>query len=101
MFPVLFRTNLTLSLTRRYISTTIKLMVDPSMYVSYNIFTPKKVSNLMEEFADNLINMRGKCMDIGCGPGNITKHVLLPVFDQNAVVIGKYIYIYIYIINDL
>lgn len=91
MFPLL-RTNLTLSLTRRYISTTAKKMVDASTYyISCNGITQKKVSNLLEEFVDNLINMRGKCMDVGCGPGDVTKNVLLPALHQNAVVIGKYI----------
>lgn len=91
MFPALFRTNLIL--TQRYISTTVKRMADPSTYVSCNKMTHKAVSNLIEEFGDNLINMRGKCMDIGCGPGDVTKHILLPALDQNALMIGKYIII--------
>jgi len=32
--------------------------------------------------------MRGQCMDIGCGPGDLTKDILLPVLDSNSVLVG-------------
>lgn len=92
MFSILLRTNLISSLSRRYISrSTVKRMLDPLIYNLCNTLQQQKASNLIKEFADELINMRGKCIDIGCGSGNITKHILLPAVDTNAVITGRYI----------
>ncbi|XP_014487893.1 PREDICTED: juvenile hormone acid O-methyltransferase-like, partial [Dinoponera quadriceps] len=43
---------------------------------------------LIEEFEEELKTMSGTCMDIGCGPGDITKNIVLPALDKSAVMIG-------------
>ncbi|XP_070150520.1 juvenile hormone acid O-methyltransferase-like [Polyergus mexicanus] len=60
----------------------------PKEYVSFDKLQKCKVLNLMDEFEEELIQMSGKCMDIGCGPGDITKYILLPALNPNAVIIG-------------
>ncbi|XP_067212840.1 juvenile hormone acid O-methyltransferase-like [Linepithema humile] len=63
-------------------------MVNPNDYASFDDFQRYNVSRLIDEFADDLIKMSGKCMDIGCGPGDITNDILLSSLDPNAVIIG-------------
>jgi len=58
-------------------------------YASFDDLQKCKVLNLIDEFQENLAQMSGKCMDIGCGPGDITKDILLPALNSNAVIIGK------------
>ncbi|XP_029679526.1 juvenile hormone acid O-methyltransferase-like isoform X2 [Formica exsecta] len=60
----------------------------PKEYASFNKLQKCNVLNLIDEFEEELIQMSGKCMDIGCGPGDITKNVLLPALNPNAVIIG-------------
>lgn len=64
-------------------------MVNPTDYVSSDDLQKYNVSHLIDEFADDLIEMSGKCMDIGCGPGDVTSNILLPSLDPNAIIIGK------------
>lgn len=64
-------------------------MVNPVVYAESNSSQKCNVSALMDEFADELETMSGKCMDIGCGPGDITKNIVLPTLHPNAVIIGK------------
>jgi len=66
-------------------------MENPANYASSDDTQRRSVSYLIEEFADDLIKISGKCMDIGCGPGSITKNILLPSLDPNATIIGKQI----------
>lgn len=64
-------------------------MADPEMYALTDDLQKSKVTYLTDEYADDLMNMSGKCMDIGCGPGDITKEILLPLLNPKAKVIGK------------
>jgi len=61
----------------------------PLMYASNNQLQREKVKAIINEFDENLKNVSGKCMDIGCGPGDITKEIILPALDPNATIIGK------------
>lgn len=56
---------------------------------------------MIEEFAEVLANICGKCMDIGCGPGDKTKEFLLPSISLNAQIIGKRIINYRNIITKI
>ncbi|XP_050458199.1 juvenile hormone acid O-methyltransferase-like isoform X1 [Cataglyphis hispanica] len=60
----------------------------PKDYVLFNQLQKCEVSNLTDEFEEELIQMSGKCMDVGCGPGDITKDILLRALNPNAVIIG-------------
>jgi len=64
-------------------------MTSPRDYSASNIVQKYRISTIIEEFSDDLANIHGKCMDIGCGPGDITKDFLLPTLGPNARIIGK------------
>jgi len=54
-----------------------------------NTMQRRDVQDTIDEFATNLKTMHGKCLDIGSGPGDITKEMLLPILPHDAEVIGK------------
>ncbi|XP_050463223.1 juvenile hormone acid O-methyltransferase-like [Cataglyphis hispanica] len=62
--------------------------MNPKEYASSNMLQRSNVSNLIDEFEEELIQISGKCMDVGCGPGDITKDILLPALNPNAVILG-------------
>ncbi|XP_011136436.2 juvenile hormone acid O-methyltransferase-like [Harpegnathos saltator] len=62
-------------------------MVNPSKYSQVNI-QRVHVQRLIDEFEEEIKHMSGKCMDIGCGPGDLTRDILLPALDSKAVVTG-------------
>jgi len=64
-------------------------MANPRDYSACNKLQKYKMSSIIEEFSEDLANMHGKCMDIGCGPGDVTKNFLLPTLGPNAQIIGK------------
>ncbi|XP_011064518.1 PREDICTED: uncharacterized protein LOC105152121 [Acromyrmex echinatior] len=63
-------------------------MENPRIYSECDKVQKNRISSIIEEFSEDLMNICGKCMDIGCGPGNITKDFLLPSLDSNAQIIG-------------
>ncbi|EFN83053.1 Uncharacterized protein yxbB [Harpegnathos saltator] len=48
----------------------------------------ESAKNILEEFSSELALVRGKCMDIGSGPGDVTKELLLPRLHSDVVVVG-------------
>ncbi|KAG7197711.1 hypothetical protein KM043_014471 [Ampulex compressa] len=46
------------------------------------------VSDMVEEFSNEISEMQGRCIDIGCGPGHVTKLVLLPKLPPQAKLVG-------------
>lgn len=63
----------------------------PKEYASCNMLQRSNVLNLIDEFEEELIQISGKCMDVGCGPGDIMKDILLPALNPNAIILGKII----------
>ncbi|XP_050461657.1 juvenile hormone acid O-methyltransferase-like [Cataglyphis hispanica] len=63
-------------------------MIKPAQYVLLDTLCRNNVSLLLDEFDKDLKNISGKCMDIGCGPGDITKDILLPFLGPNVTMIG-------------
>ncbi|XP_011068144.1 PREDICTED: uncharacterized protein LOC105154363, partial [Acromyrmex echinatior] len=57
-------------------------------YIASNTSQREKAIAITDEFNEYLKNVSGKCIDIGCGPGDVTKDIILPALDPNAVVIG-------------
>lgn len=49
----------------------------------------RDAQDVVEEFSCDLSKMRGKCLDIGSGPGDITKEMLLPLLPSDAEVVGE------------
>ena len=58
-------------------------------YITSNKSQREKAFAITDEFNEYLKNISGKCIDIGCGPGDVTKDIILPALDPNAEVIGK------------
>ncbi|XP_011702533.1 PREDICTED: uncharacterized protein LOC105458715 isoform X2 [Wasmannia auropunctata] len=48
-------------------------MANPAEYVSSNVMQKRAVLMIVNEFVKNLKSISGTCMDVGCGPGNITR----------------------------
>ncbi|XP_011699664.1 PREDICTED: uncharacterized protein LOC105456975 [Wasmannia auropunctata] len=63
-------------------------MANPAEYVSSNVMQKRTVLMVVNEFVKNLKSISGTCMDVGCGPGDITNNILLPTLDPNATIIG-------------
>ncbi|XP_018045493.1 PREDICTED: juvenile hormone acid O-methyltransferase-like [Atta colombica] len=63
-------------------------MVNPAEHANFNEIQKRGVLIAIKEFAKDLKSISGTCMDVGCGPGDITYNMLLPSLDSNAVMIG-------------
>ncbi|XP_015115624.1 juvenile hormone acid O-methyltransferase isoform X2 [Diachasma alloeum] len=60
----------------------------PEEYAASNGLQYRDVNNLIKEFPEDFREMQGRVIDVGCGPGNITKDLLLPNVGKDAMVIG-------------
>ncbi|XP_063975810.1 uncharacterized protein LOC135161816 [Diachasmimorpha longicaudata] len=63
-------------------------MNDPERYAKSNGMPYHHVNDLIKEFAEEFKEMRGRIIDIGCGPGNVTRELLLPSVNKDAVIVG-------------
>lgn len=57
-------------------------------YVKSSKFQYKDALEVIEEFGKEISEMKGKCIDIGCGPGNVTRTLLLPKLSPEVQLIG-------------
>ena len=48
------------------------------------------IKSLLDEFEDEVGKMKGKCMDIGCGPGNISRKLILPKLPPDSTLVGEF-----------
>lgn len=64
-------------------------MESPETYLASSNMQRRDAIELIVEFSSELSNMRGKCLDIGCGPGQITKDILLPFLPEETETVGK------------
>lgn len=60
-----------------------------TVYVNASVIQKQSAKNTIEEFSDELSMIRGKCLDIGSGPGDVTKNLLLPRLQSDVVVVGN------------
>ena len=58
-------------------------------YVKAHDLQTRDACDVIEEFSDEISQMRGRCIDIGCGPGAFCKNFLLPKLHSDSVLIGK------------
>jgi len=58
-------------------------------YISVNELQQQSILILINQFAEDLKRISGKCMDLGCGPGNVTSNLLLPSLGPDATIVGK------------
>lgn len=56
----------------------------------------RDAQDVVEEFSFELSKMRGRCLDIGSGPGDITKEMLLPILPHDTEVVGEQMKIWWY-----
>lgn len=58
-------------------------------YVKAHDLQTRDAADVIEEFSDEIYQMRGRCIDIGCGPGTLSKHLILRKLHPKSVLIGK------------
>ncbi|XP_071560683.1 juvenile hormone acid O-methyltransferase-like [Temnothorax nylanderi] len=63
-------------------------MGSPKDYIASNEVQKCKILSIIDEFSEDLKDVHGKCMDIGCGPGDTTKEFVLPNLGSDAQIIG-------------
>lgn len=79
-------------------------------YIKANDLQTRDACDVIEEFTDEIYRMRGRCIDIGCGPGTFSKNFLLPKLHPDSILIGEFLHIciiplslyftiYIYLVN--
>lgn len=58
-------------------------------YVNASTTQYRDAFDLVEEFKNEISEMKGKCIDIGCGPGDVSKKLVLPKLSPKAELVGK------------
>lgn len=58
-------------------------------YVDASDLQRRDAEDVIEEFKHEISQMQGNCLDIGCGPGFVTKKLLLPILQHDVQVVGK------------
>lgn len=61
----------------------------PESYVANSNMQRRDTIELIVEYSNELSNMQGKCIDIGCGPGQITKEILLTFLPEETEAVGR------------
>ncbi|XP_029160093.1 juvenile hormone acid O-methyltransferase-like [Nylanderia fulva] len=57
-------------------------------YLASSNMQNRDTSELIDEFSAEMSKMKGKCLDIGCGPGYITKEILSRVLPNESEIVG-------------
>ncbi|KAG7197701.1 hypothetical protein KM043_014461 [Ampulex compressa] len=60
----------------------------PKEYENASALQFNDVMDIVEEFTKEISEMEGKCIDIGCGPGNVTALLILPKLPPQAELVG-------------
>ena len=58
-------------------------------YENASKFQHRDATEVIEEFEKEISGMKGKCIDIGCGPGTVTEKLILPKLSPEAELVGK------------
>ncbi|KAL6260554.1 hypothetical protein P5V15_008075 [Pogonomyrmex californicus] len=58
-------------------------------YAKANVISRRDGQDIIEEFSFELSKVQGKCLDIGSGPGDVTKDFLFPVLPHDVEVVGS------------
>lgn len=62
----------------------------PEIYVANSSMQRRDTIELIVEFSNDLSNMKkGKCIDIGCGPGQVTRDILLTFLPEETETVGR------------
>ncbi|CAB0043894.1 unnamed protein product [Trichogramma brassicae] len=57
-------------------------------YVKAHGLQSRDATDVIEEFSDEIANMSGVCLDIGCGPAVVTRDLFLPRLPKDATIVG-------------
>ncbi|XP_011313412.1 uncharacterized protein [Fopius arisanus] len=63
-------------------------MNQPKEYAATNATQIRNILELIGQFSEEFRNMNGHIIDIGCGPGNTTRDILVPCVGRDAVIVG-------------
>ncbi|XP_076239148.1 juvenile hormone acid methyltransferase [Calliopsis andreniformis] len=63
-------------------------MHKPEMYANRSKLQYLDAKDIVEEFEKELSEMEGKCIDIGCGPGNVTMDLILRRLSPEVELVG-------------
>ncbi|XP_053981045.1 juvenile hormone acid O-methyltransferase [Hylaeus anthracinus] len=58
-------------------------------YVNTSKLQYQDAIDIIDEFHKEISETRGKCIDVGCGPGDVTKNLLLPKLPSGVEVVGS------------
>ncbi|KAL6260556.1 hypothetical protein P5V15_008077 [Pogonomyrmex californicus] len=58
-------------------------------YAKANVLSRRDGQDIIEEFSFKLSKVQGICLDIGSGPGDVTKDFLFPVLPHDVEVVGS------------
>ncbi|XP_012221675.1 juvenile hormone acid O-methyltransferase isoform X2 [Linepithema humile] len=57
-------------------------------YVEASDLQRRDAKDVIDEFCYEIKKMQGNCLDIGCGPGFVTKKLLLPILEHDVQLVG-------------
>ncbi|KAF3423812.1 hypothetical protein E2986_09057 [Frieseomelitta varia] len=57
-------------------------------YVNSSTSQYRDALDFVEEFKKEMSEMKGRCIDIGCGPGDVSKELILPKLSPDAELVG-------------
>ncbi|KAK1116776.1 hypothetical protein K0M31_018058 [Melipona bicolor] len=57
-------------------------------YINASRSQHRDASEIIEEFKKQISEMKGKCIDIGCGPGDVSNNLILPRLSPEAELVG-------------
>ncbi|XP_046611447.1 juvenile hormone acid O-methyltransferase-like [Neodiprion virginianus] len=66
---------------------TIKTMFNPAEYSAHDELQRRETSDFIQEYSNEIGQMSGRCLDIGCGPCDLVVDSLLPVLNPKATVV--------------
>ena len=58
-------------------------------YVEWHELQRRDAADLVREFADEIAEWRGTCLDVGCGPAVVTRETLVPALNERTKIVGK------------
>lgn len=61
----------------------------PEEYMNASKMQYDDASDTVKEFEKELSQIKGKCLDIGCGPGHVTYNLVLPKLHERTQLVGK------------
>lgn len=66
-------------------------MHDTENYIKFSLaITTPVIESTLDEFEDICKKMKGKCLEIGCGPGNYSRELILPRLSPECSLVGKF-----------